>query len=96
MPPPCTAFSGSYGMTFEEAARGVPHGQVSRTTAGAIRVGGGSVIYEPEYDPVPDAINYQHVTVILGEGPVPFGPPEPNPWTDKQDRWRGANYPYRR
>ncbi len=51
------------------------------------------MIYDPEYDPVPNATNYQHVTVMLGEGGSPFSSLQPNPWP-KDQRWRGANYPY--
>ena len=93
VPPAGQTFSGSYGSSFEEAARGVPHGQVRQATAGEIRAGGGSVDYAPEYDARVGRTNYQHVDVCLGPGECPFGDLEPNPWPRKA-RWGGPDYPY--
>src|SRR5687767_13053503 len=40
VPPPGQVFSGAYGKTLNEAASGVPHGQIRATIAGQIRSGG--------------------------------------------------------
>src|SRR3972149_1574135 len=48
VPPPGKVFSGAAGRTLEEAASGVPHGQIRSTTAGSIRAGGGTVRHAPE------------------------------------------------
>ncbi len=79
-PPPSETFSGAQGRTLGEAGQGVPHNQVQATTAGDIRASGGTVDVAPEpAGPGSPVINYQHVNVTPGEGPNPFGPPEPNP-----------------
>ncbi|MGH3937223.1 MAG: DUF6531 domain-containing protein [Pseudonocardiaceae bacterium] len=93
LPAPGEVFSGSSGSNFDEAARGVPHGQVRQATVGDVRAGGGSVEYAPEYDTRVEKTNYQHVDVSLGPRGSPFGELEKNPWS-KKDRWGGENYPY--
>jgi hypothetical protein len=93
LPAPGETFSGSHGSDFEEAARGVPHGQVRQATAGEIRASGGSVEYKPEFDTRVGRTNYQHVDVCLGPGECPFGELEQNPWPRKA-RWGGPDYPY--
>jgi len=71
-------FSGSQGVTLEEAAQGVPHGTIRATTAGEIRASGGTVKSAPE-PTRSGAMNMNHVNVCLGSGPCPFGDPQPNP-----------------
>jgi hypothetical protein len=86
--------SATQGSTLDEAAAGVPHGQVRVTTAGDIRAGGGTVEYAPEFDPNVGRINYQHVDFTLGDGSNPFSDLMPNP-IPKSGRFGGPNYPYR-
>jgi hypothetical protein len=71
-------FSGSYGSTLDEAAAGVPHGQIRATTAGEIRAAGGTVDIAPELTRS-GVLNEQHVSICLGPGSCPFGPLQPNP-----------------
>ena len=71
-------FSGSYGSTLDDAAAGVPHGQIRATTAGEMRVGGGSVDIAPELTRS-GGLNEQHINICLGPGSCPFGPLQPNP-----------------
>ncbi len=78
LPPPGEIFSGAYGQTLEEAASGVPHGQIRVTTAGEIYAGGGTVEIVPELTRS-GVLNERHVNVCLGPGPCPFGPLQPNP-----------------
>ncbi|MGH9117577.1 MAG: RHS repeat-associated core domain-containing protein, partial [Acidimicrobiales bacterium] len=78
VPPPGQVFSGAAGETLEDAASGVPHGQIRATEAGTIRQGGGSVAHAPELTRS-GVLNERHVNVTLGEGPSPFGPLQPNP-----------------
>ncbi len=78
LPAPGTVFSGSAGLTLEDAASGVPHGQVRVTTAAAIRGAGGHVEFVPELTRS-GRLNERHVNVMLGPGPSPFGEPIPNP-----------------
>lgn len=69
VPPPGKVFSGAAGSTLEEAASGVPHGQIRSTTAGAIRAGGGTVRHAPELTR----------SGVLNERHCPFGELFPNP-----------------
>jgi hypothetical protein len=72
---------------------GVPHGTVQITTAGEIVDGGGSVVASPEFDDKVGQINYQHVSVTLGDGSNPFG----DPWQEGiPGSWRfgRSGYPY--
>ena len=78
VPPPGQVFSGAYGETLEEAASGVPHGQIRATTAGEIRAGGGTVEIAPELSRS-GVLNERHVNICLGSGSCPFGPLQPNP-----------------
>jgi RHS repeat-associated protein len=79
VPPPGQVFSGAYGKTLNEAASGVPHGQIRATTAGQIRSGGGTVEIAPELTRS-GVLNERHVNICLGAGgPCPFGPLQPNP-----------------
>lgn len=94
-PQPGTVYSGSQGQTLNEAAAGVPHGQVQSTTAAAIRNAGGQVEVAPEFNPKVGATNYQHVDVTDGPAGSPLGPPQPNP-VPKDQRFGGANYDYGR
>jgi len=76
--PPMNFFSGAAGPTLQEAAAGVPHGQIRETTAIAIRSGGGTVVFAPE--PTRSGmINDRHVNICLGRGSDPFGPLVANP-----------------
>jgi RHS repeat-associated protein len=84
LPPPGQVFSGAAGKTLEDAAAGVPHGQIRATTAGEIRAAGGTVIHKPEQTRT-GAINEKHVNICLGSGPCPFGPIQQNP-VPKSDR----------
>jgi RHS repeat-associated protein len=70
-------FSGNMGADDLEAAGGLPHGSVYRTTAGEIRAGGGTVTYAPE-ETRAGATNYNHVNITLGSS-NPFGDNIPNP-----------------
>lgn len=84
MPKPGNVFSGSQGSTIEDAARGVPHGQIRTSTAGEIRANGGTVDVAPE--PTRSGqINGQHVNVIEGGQKSAFSEPRPNP-VPKKDR----------
>ena len=72
---------------------GVPHGTVQITTVGDIEAGGGSVTASPELDSNVGLINYQHVSVTVGDGSSPFG----EPWQEgipRSWRWGGSDYPY--
>jgi hypothetical protein len=60
-PPPGIVVSGAFGPTVEDAGRGVPHNQLIFTTAEAIRVNGGMVMYKPEAAYPGGPINYRHV-----------------------------------
>ena len=79
------------GVDNYDAGGGVPNGKFRAATAGAIRAGGGEVIYKPE--PItgePGApINYKHVGVTLGDG-NPFGDLQENP-VAKGDRRNGPH-----
>jgi RHS repeat-associated protein len=85
MPKPGQTFSGSQGSTVEEAASGVPHGQIRTSTAGSIRANGGTVEVAPE--PTRSGqINGQHVNVTEGGNSSTFSnPPQTNP-VQKSDR----------
>ena len=84
MPKPGSVFSGSQGSTVEEAATGVPHGQIRTSTAGEIRANGGAVDAAPE--PTRSGqINGQHVNVTEGGQKSTFSEPRPNP-VPKKDR----------
>jgi hypothetical protein len=78
VPSPGEIFSGAAGRNLEDAAAGVPHGQIRETTAGQIRVGGGTVQHAPELTRS-GVLNEKHVNICLGSGPCPFGPLRPNP-----------------
>lgn len=78
LPPPGETFSGAAGRTLDDAASGVPHGQIRSTTAGRIRAGGGRIDHAPELTRS-GVLNERHVNVCLGQGPCPFGPLTPNP-----------------
>jgi RHS repeat-associated protein len=78
MPAPGETFSGAAGRTLDEAASGVPHGQIRVTTAGQIRAGGGTVKHAPELTRS-GVMNPLHVNICLGRGRCPFGPLQPNP-----------------
>jgi hypothetical protein len=87
VPPPGKVFYGAAGETLEEAAGGVPHGQIRATTAADIRATGGSVIWKPERTRS-GVMNERHVEICLGTaGPCPFGPLMPNP-VPSRDRIR--------
>lgn len=78
VPAPGEVFSGAYGDTMEEAASGVPHGQIRQTTAGQIRVDGRTVDIAPE--PTRSGVlNARHVSNCLGTGRCPSGPLGPDP-----------------
>ncbi|HEY3718478.1 MAG TPA: polymorphic toxin-type HINT domain-containing protein [Jatrophihabitantaceae bacterium] len=93
LPPPGEVFSGSHGSVLDDAAAGVPHGQIRATTAGEIRRNGGEVAYAPEYNERVGRTNYQHVNVQLGSQGQPFGDLMPNP-VPKARRFGGTEYPY--
>ena len=63
---------------LEDAAAGVPYNQIRQTTAGQIRLGGGTVQHAPELTRS-GVLNEKHVNICLGPGPCPFGPLQPNP-----------------
>ena len=83
-PAPGVPFSGAFGINLYDASKGVPHGNVSYTTAGAIRANGGRVIYAPEEAYPGGPINYRHVNVTLGPTGPPFIGPVPNPVPKKE------------
>lgn len=70
VPPPGEVFSGAAGRTLDDAAAGVPHGQIRVTTAGEIRAGGGTVQHAPELTRS-GVLNEKHVNICLGPGPLP-------------------------
>jgi RHS repeat-associated protein len=78
LPPPGEVFSGSAAPTLDEAARGVPHGTIRSTTAGAIRGEGGTVVSKPELTRS-GAMNELHVNICLGSNTCVFSDPFPNP-----------------
>ena len=85
MPPQGTTFSGAQGSTLEDAAQGVPRGQVRESTAGQIRDAGGSVRSKPEVTRAGN-LNEKHVNVREGtKQPSTFSQPKPNP-VPKKDR----------
>jgi hypothetical protein len=85
MPPQGTTFSGAHGATVEDAAQGVPHGQIRTSTAGEVRDAGGSVRSAPERTRSGN-INQKHVNVREGtNNPSTFSQPKPNP-VPKKDR----------
>lgn len=75
--PSSGTYSGSQGATAEEAGKGVPHGTIKETTAGAIRDSGGEVRPAPEPAWPGGPINGQHVNITGGQDT--FGPPRANP-----------------
>ena len=72
-----TLFSTVVGATVEEACCAVQHGNVRVTTAGAIRLAGGVVIWNPETSPR-GTMNLQHANVIEN-GPTVFSNVQSNP-----------------
>jgi len=79
MPPAGTKFSGAQGSTVEDAAQGVPHGQIRESTAGQIRKAGGSVRSKPEATRAGN-MNEKHVNVREGtKQPSTFSKPKSNP-----------------
>jgi RHS repeat-associated protein len=85
MPPQGTTFSGAHGATVEDAAQGVPHGQIRTSTAGDIRDAGGSVRSAPERTRSGN-MNNKHVNIREGsKKPSTFSKPKPNP-VPKKDR----------
>jgi RHS repeat-associated protein len=85
MPPAGTKFSGSQGATLEDAAQGVPHGNIRQSTAGDIRKAGGSVRSKPELTKG-GKMNPKHVNIREGtKKPSTFSKPKPNP-VPKKDR----------
>lgn len=78
VPPAGEVFSGAYAQTLEEAGAFVPYGQLRATTAGEIRLGGGTVDVVPEMTRGGN-LNPNHVNICLGPGSCPFGPLIPNP-----------------
>jgi RHS repeat-associated protein len=77
LPPRGTVFSGAYGVTIEDAATYVPHGQIRFTTVKAIIESGGSVIPIPEMTRGGN-MNYRHVNIVEGKTST-FSPLIPNP-----------------
>src|SRR5262249_49228089 len=77
IPPPGQTFSATIGPTLEAAASAVPHGQVRKTTAGAIRRNGGGVEGAPEYSPH-GTMNQQHVQPLEARVTT-FSEPMTNP-----------------
>lgn len=93
LPPSGKTFSGAYGKTVDDAAAGVPHGTIRSTTAGDVRAGGGTVRYNPEFNPNVGRINFQHVDVCIGPGGCGFSDPFRNP-VPNRGRFGGPEYPY--
>jgi hypothetical protein len=83
LPPPGTPFSAAAGIDKPDAAKGVPHGTIRATTAGAIRAYDGQVNFKPELSRTGN-LNLRHVEVREGR-PGAFSDPEPNP-VPKVDR----------
>jgi hypothetical protein len=85
LPLPGTPFSAAAGPDLADAAKGIPHGQLRRTSAGRIRALGGTVEAKPELTKS-GIMNDRHVEVV--EGRVgSFGEIEPNP-VPKEERIR--------
>ncbi len=70
-------YSGAQGATLQEAAGGVPHGQIRVTTAGEIRQAGGRVRAAPEPSYPGGPVNPRHVNIQGGQSA--FGPVQQNP-----------------
>jgi len=85
LPPPGTPFSAAAGRDLDDAARGIPHGQLRSTTPGKIRALGGTVEARPEMTKS-GVMNDRHVEVIEGIAGA-FGDIEPNP-VPKEERIR--------
>jgi RHS repeat-associated protein len=84
LPAPRQSFSGSFGLTLYDAASGVRHNQVSFTTVGAIRQGGGSVVFWPEPAYPGGPMNWRHVNVTVGNVSSFIGPvANPVPKTER-------------
>ena len=79
------------GPDLEDASKGVPHGQVWRTTARRIRLSGGRVYHKPERGRN-GVMNYRHVNFTLGIT-NPFSGPvvNPNPPGERvpHDKYKG-------
>jgi hypothetical protein len=86
LPPARIVFSGAAGVDAIDAGKGIPHGTLRITTAGAIRAAGGIVEAAPERSRS-GKINGRHVNIMLGGKRQPFGPPQQNP-NPKVDRIR--------
>ncbi len=68
MPPKGDIVSGAQGLDVNEAASYVPHGKIRTTTAGAIRMEGGTVQVVPQaVEQGGQVLNYLHVDFIEGE-----------------------------
>src|SRR5713101_5546550 len=74
---PGITFSGAVGPTVEAAAVAIPHGKMRLTTAKAIRVQRGKVVWAPEVSRH-GTLNQQHVYVTLGSASS-FSDLQPNP-----------------
>jgi len=85
MPPPGTPFSAAAGPELQDAAKGIPHGQLRSTTVGKIRVLGGTVEAKPEMTKS-GLMNQRHVEVTEAQSGS-FGDIEPNP-VPKEERIR--------
>src|SRR4051812_1174044 len=77
LPAPGEPFSGAVGPSIEAAAAAVPHGQIRVSAVGAIRAGGGTVVWMPEVSRH-GTINQQHVD-ITEPGKTAFSDLQPNP-----------------
>jgi hypothetical protein len=85
MPPAGTTISGAHGTTVEDAAQGVPHGQIRTSTAGEVRKAGGSVRSAPE-PTRNDNMNQKHMNIQEGTNkPSTFSSPKANP-VPRKDR----------
>ena len=82
IPPAGSVFSGAAGPTLEAAGCAIPHGQLRVTTAGAIRTGGGYVLWVPDQSRY-GTINEQHVNIREG-GSTSFSQVQPNPVPRRQ------------
>jgi hypothetical protein len=82
MPSPGQLFSGAAGPSLAAAAAAIPFGKLRFTTAGAIRVAGGTVEWAPEISRY-QTINRQHVNITEG-GRSTFSDLQPNPVPRRQ------------
>ena len=82
LPASGTVFSGAVGPTLNASACAIPHGLLRVAVAGAVRAGGGTVLWFPDKSRY-GTINQQHVNITEG-GSTSFSELQRNPVPRKQ------------